>query len=183
MSLKHGLLGLLSYESMTGYELDKEFKGSLGYFWQAKGSQIYRELDAMEQNGWLVSERIIQDEKPNKRVYSITPEGKAEFMSWLASFEEDVKDSMSMKSAFLMRLFFAAELDRHHALKLLRSYREVCVARIKEIEKAVEIVTQLEAEFPEQAIYWKLTVMQGEMVCRARLEWVEKSIAILENEE
>ena len=26
MSLKHGLLGLLNYGSMTGYELDKAFK-------------------------------------------------------------------------------------------------------------------------------------------------------------
>ena len=68
MSLKHGLLGLLNYSSMTGYELDKAFKVSLSFFWQAKTSQIYRELDAMETNGWLSSQRIIQSEKPNKRV-------------------------------------------------------------------------------------------------------------------
>jgi len=71
MSLKHGLLGLLNYGSMTGYELDKAFKDSLSFFWQAKNSQIYRELDAMERCGWLTSERVIQNQKPNKRVYSI----------------------------------------------------------------------------------------------------------------
>ena len=36
MSLKHGLLGLLNYGSMTGYELDKIFRDSLSFFWQAK---------------------------------------------------------------------------------------------------------------------------------------------------
>ena len=52
VSLKHGLLGLLNYQPMTGYELDKEFKESLAYFWQAKPQQIYRELNC---NGtkWL----------------------------------------------------------------------------------------------------------------------------------
>ena len=60
MSLKHGLLGLLNYGPMTGYELDKAFKASLSFFWQAKASQIYRELGTMEQNGWLTSKRIVQ---------------------------------------------------------------------------------------------------------------------------
>ena len=44
---------------MTGYELDKAFKASLAFFWQAKASQIYRELDAMERSGWLTSKRIL----------------------------------------------------------------------------------------------------------------------------
>ena len=56
MSLKHGLLGLLNYGSMTGYELNKVFRDSLSFFWQAKTSQIYRELDAMERCGWLTSD-------------------------------------------------------------------------------------------------------------------------------
>ncbi|MDR2589569.1 MAG: PadR family transcriptional regulator, partial [Oscillospiraceae bacterium] len=88
MSLKHGLLGLLNYDGpMTGYDLDKEFKRSLGYFWYAKQQQIYRELDEMEIKGWLTSERVIQNEKPNKRVYSITEDGKTEFVDWLNSPE------------------------------------------------------------------------------------------------
>lgn len=84
MSLKHGLLGLLNYGSMTGYELDKIFRDSLSFFWQAKTSQIYRELDTMECHGWLTSERIIQNDKPNKRVYTITDSGKEELGNWLS---------------------------------------------------------------------------------------------------
>ena len=41
--LKHGILGLLNYGSMTGYEINKAFKDSLSYFWNAQTSQIYRE--------------------------------------------------------------------------------------------------------------------------------------------
>lgn len=32
MSLKHGLLGLLNYNSMTGYDLSKFFSDSLSFF-------------------------------------------------------------------------------------------------------------------------------------------------------
>lgn len=55
MSLKYGLLSLLNYGDMTGYELSKEFDDSLGFFWQAQISQIYRELNTMEKCGWLKS--------------------------------------------------------------------------------------------------------------------------------
>jgi len=67
MSLRFGLLGSLCQESMTGYELDKEFKESLGYIWYAGTSQIYSELDKMEQDGWLSSERVMQGEKTQSR--------------------------------------------------------------------------------------------------------------------
>ncbi|MDR0469037.1 MAG: PadR family transcriptional regulator, partial [Peptococcaceae bacterium] len=76
MSLKYGLLGLLNYGTMTGYELDKVFNDSLGFFWQGQTSQIYRELSAMERDGWLKSERVVQQDKPNKKLYIITDDGK-----------------------------------------------------------------------------------------------------------
>ncbi|MDR0221438.1 MAG: PadR family transcriptional regulator, partial [Lachnospiraceae bacterium] len=89
MSLKHGLLGLLSYGRMTGYELDKAFKDSLNFFWQAQTSQIYRELKAMEKAGWLTSEIVFQTSKPNKKLYAITDSGRLEFHRWIA--EDNLK--------------------------------------------------------------------------------------------
>ena len=47
--LKHGILGLLNYKEMTGYEIMEIFRDSLNYFWDAKTSQIYRELQGLEQ--------------------------------------------------------------------------------------------------------------------------------------
>ena len=41
MSLRHGLLGLINYKPMTGYELNKEFEESLGHFWHVRSQQIY----------------------------------------------------------------------------------------------------------------------------------------------
>lgn len=48
MSLKHGILGFLSEQEMSGYNLEKLFSGSVGYFWSAKISQVYRDLHSME---------------------------------------------------------------------------------------------------------------------------------------
>ena len=184
MSLRHGLLGLLNYKPMTGYEINKEFYESLGHFWQAKSQSIYRELDAMEKDGWLISERIIQEEKPNKRVYSITAKGKTEFLEWLSSPETDIEKTLHVKNAFLMRVAFSGEASREQALDLLRSYREVCLAGIQKVKEADEVIVRDEATYSNDIMkYWKLVALHGEILRKARLEWAEKAIAILEGEE
>jgi len=185
MSLRHGLLGLLNYEPMTGYELNKLFNGSLGHFWQAKASQIYRELDTMEKGGWLVSERIIQDEKPNKRVYSITEQGKAEFLGWL-SLLDPLKDIPQMRSAFLMRVFFGGELGSEQTLSLFRSFREYALENVRQMQAVIdelEVFVSDEGESSHNAKYWKLTALCGEIMCKANIEWADKSLAILEEKE
>ena len=67
--LKHGILGLLNYGDMSGYEIREVFKDSLNYFWTAQTSQIYRELGVLEKNGWIVKQTIEQDGKPNKYLF------------------------------------------------------------------------------------------------------------------
>ena len=49
--LKYGILGLLNYQDMTGYEVMEVFRDSLRFFWSAQTSQIYREMQGMEKNG------------------------------------------------------------------------------------------------------------------------------------
>ena len=179
MSLKHGLLGLLNYGPKTGYELDKEFKESLAYFWSATASQIYRELDAMEQTGWLTSKRIMQEEKPNKRVYSITAEGKAELLDWLSSYSPHM--GKNFKNSFLMRIFFGGEIKKEKTLELIHLTREFSVNRIKTFEEIMELINQETNEHNyEELKYYKLTVMSGEIMHKAQIEWADKAIALLE---
>lgn len=182
MSLKHGLLGLLHYGAMTGYELDKAFKASLSFFWQAKTSQIYRELDAMERQGWLTSERVMQSEKPNKRVYTITASGKEELIRWLSMPQADIADAMRVRSAFLMRVFFAGEIGAEQAIEMLRAYRERCLESSRGLSAAYDAVTKYRAAVgdDQKAKYWELTVLYGETFWDAGLRWADRAITILE---
>ena len=187
MSLKHGLLGIISSEgSMTGYELDKFFKGSLNYFWQAKTSQIYRELNTMEDLGWLTSERVIQEEKPNKKVYSITSQGKEELLKWLLL--PDTGLDGEIKSPLLMRIFFAGEAGeqgRVQAIKLLRELKQWCMSYRANIENVLKEIVEDEAggAYSNHVKYWKIVALSGEMSLNYHIDWADKAIAILEEEE
>ena len=64
--LKHGILGLLSYGDMTGYQIMTVFRDSLRHFWVAQTSQIYRELQGLEKNGWIAAVHVEQAGKPQR---------------------------------------------------------------------------------------------------------------------
>ena len=124
MSLKHGLLGLLTLRKSSGYDLSKLFQESLSFFWVANQSQIYRELDKMEDLGWVVSSKVEQDARPNKRVYGITKEGNLELIRWLK--EENAEDLAVARNPLLMKLFFSGKVDREYSIALLKNYRKIC---------------------------------------------------------
>ena len=115
--LKYALLGLLNYASMSGYELKQNMDVSTSNFWNAKLSQIYTALKSLEEEGWVTSTIHPQEDKPDKRVYTITDEGKRNLQSWLA--EPEIEQSQQ-KHVFLLKLFFAAQLDKEQVLTQLR---------------------------------------------------------------
>jgi DNA-binding PadR family transcriptional regulator len=171
---------------MTGYELDKAFKDSLSFFWQAQTSQIYRELNAMERGGWLKSERIIQTEKPNKRVYSLTPAGKEEFTKWLESPEKDIHEAMTVRSAFLMRVFFAGESGDEQFLSMLRLFQKRCLESAAELGAVPNAICHYGSAVnndSNRTKYWKIAALFGELFYRAEIEWAEKAVAIMEDTE
>ena len=54
MSLRYAILGLLTADELSGYEITSRFEHSVGYFWHARSQQIYPELGRLEGDG-LVS--------------------------------------------------------------------------------------------------------------------------------
>ena len=75
MALKFGILGLLATRPMSGYDLKGTFDQSVSYVWNASGSQIYSALRELERNGYVQAELVVQESRPNKKIYSITPAG------------------------------------------------------------------------------------------------------------
>ena len=84
MSLEHILLGLLR-EPATGYDLKNAFEESARHFWSAELSQIYPTLKRLEQKRMLWSRLEPSPKGPNRRVYSLTDEGRTELLRWLRS--------------------------------------------------------------------------------------------------
>ena len=82
MSLEHAILVSLSERSASGYDLARRFDKSIGHFWQASHQQIYKVLGRMEKGGIVSAAVVKQDDRPDKRVYEITADGRHELRDW-----------------------------------------------------------------------------------------------------
>lgn len=95
-TLSYGLLALLTRGPRSGYELMQQIQP----IWQAKHSQIYPLLALLEKRGFVQYVPVVQKDKPDKKVYSITNEGTAALREWIPepSGEPVKRDEMLLKT-------------------------------------------------------------------------------------
>ena len=85
MALEHALLVSLSERPASGLDLARRFDKSIGFFWQASHQQIYKTLGRMEKDGWVTSTVVVQQGRPDKKVYDVSDAGRLAVQAWLAT--------------------------------------------------------------------------------------------------
>ena len=176
--LKHGILGLLNYGDMTGYEIMTVFRDSLSYFWTAQKSQIYRELQTLEINGWIETAHIEQDGKPDKNMLSITDEGRKELQHWL---RDDTANGL-IRSPVLMKTFFRGECEIDENIAYFKDlmkngsvFPQGSLSAVSAGSKYANVIND-----PRKSLYWKFTGSFGVMYEKMFREWCEDCIRELE---
>jgi DNA-binding PadR family transcriptional regulator len=179
--LKFALLGFLNYRSMTGYELKKYMDGSTANFWNAKLSQIYPALKLLEEEGWVHSNLQAQEERPDKRVYTITAEGKTNLQKWLAETSIDLNQR---KDSFLLKLFFAAQVDKEATLALLYLQKNLHQRQVDfyrtETRGMIQGILKRNPTLQKDGIFWEATRRFGELFEETYVTWLNETIGILE---
>jgi DNA-binding PadR family transcriptional regulator len=131
--LEVALLGLLSVRPMTGYEIRRHFDRALAPWWDTPRTQIYPKLRELESRRLIEHEYVVQESKPNKRVYSPTPVGRDRLRSWL----EGSIQWPDLRHQMMMRLFLGHLLPADDLRALLAGYRDRTAdwsARLREID-------------------------------------------------
>lgn len=140
MNVRTLCLAILNCEDSTGYEIRKLVTdGHFSHFVDASFGSIYPALNRMEAEDLVVSREEQQEGKPNRKVYSITPQGIEEFLSALSKpAQKDI-----FKSEFLL-LGMCAELMKPEVLKTavdrqieyLRNELSIIDSQIREVDLA-----------------------------------------------
>lgn len=176
--LKHGILGLLNYGEMTGYEIMGVFRDSLNYFWDAKTSQIYRELQGLEQKGLVRKTVVPQNGRPDKNVYSITETGRAELLQWLGNDDPGLR----INTPILMKVFFLGVRSAGENIKYFENVKERCEQFLKSLEPVPQYIDSYGDMIgqPDQELYWQMTVEYGRRSMQMQIEWAQDCIRRLE---
>jgi len=180
MSLGNALLGLLNHRPMTGYDLKKMLDHPMGFFWAAQVSQIYRELNILEEKELVKSEIVPQEKRPDRKVYHLTKEGRETFLSWLNKFPDQL--SQVCRSQFLMRIFFSSKIKLDEFAFEIKRYK-------KEMEEELSYLNKVEQwikdygrgkKFKEDVFYWSLIVKKEYKSIAAGIEWADECLQLIE---
>ncbi len=173
MSLPHVILTVLSTRDATGYDITKEFSYSMGYFWKASHQQVYRELNKMARHKLVTSVIEPQEGKPDKKIYSITDEGRQALSKW---FEQPmtlptIRDEFSSKL-----LACSIESDptpaKDQAEALIRESKKL-VINYKEIE-ATQYANPKKLD--KRAKLERLTLIRNIMLHETWIRWAEEEV-------
>src|SRR6204780_2614442 len=88
MSVPLSLLGLLEREPSHGYDLKRDYDTFFGRAKPLPFGQVYATLARLSRDGKVAPGEIEPGAGPDRKRYAITPDGKAEFESWLAGAVE-----------------------------------------------------------------------------------------------
>ena len=181
MSLPHIILGMLRKKPKSGYDLKKELENVIHYFWEADISRIYRSLSDMQKKGWVEFETVIQEDSPNKKVYSLTTEGRKQLKQWLA---EPGKPT-STHNPFLAQLHFSDAIPIETQLQVMEIRLAGLKEEILELERRAAFhnlpVPLTKSALSEGVIREQFSLEYGIRKYKFEIEWTDNIIKVLKN--
>jgi DNA-binding PadR family transcriptional regulator len=175
MSLAHAILGLLQQEEMTGYDLKTScFDRCIAHLWPADQAQIYRTLDKLVEQGWIICTVEIQYDRPNRKVYSVTETGKAELTRWLQCHQP----LPIVREPLLVQLFFAAQLPNEAIIQLLEQQLVARREKLAECE-TVELPMLDDKSASREQVMQRLVLELVIQRQQTYIDWLKTAIDVI----
>ena len=176
MALSHAILATLLSGPVSGYKLTKRFNAAIGYFWQATHQQIYRELTALEEHGYI--ERLPSSSSSTEKRYALTSQGRDALVEWIMQPSEPgvLREDVLLKvraGSLVAPEVLLTELRRRRALHAER------LAIYHDIQQR-DFPDPQHLSYEQQLIY--LPLLRGLMFEEDNVAWCDNAIALLQTE-
>ncbi|WP_449060706.1 PadR family transcriptional regulator [Planomonospora algeriensis] len=180
MALRHAVLAALLDEELSGYQLAKAFSLGVANFWHALPQQLYAELARLERDGLVSGREVVQDSRPNKRVFTVTGAGLAE----LERFAAAAAKPSFIRDDLLVKVQAADHVDAGEVIARLAERAAFADARIHLLGGLLRKMRggRSEEEFLRhgERIGPYLTCLRGLAFEQGNRDWCRRSAAILQ---
>lgn len=166
------ILGLLSHEDLTGYDIKKRIDGAISFFWKGSFGNIYPALKGMENQG-LITKNDTSVGGRGKTTYHITQSGRNVLKDWL----KEEQASNELKYETLLKLFFGGAESRGVSVHNIEVFEEQIQKDLKVLKKYGETLEK--SLDVEDHIYYSLTASFGIETYEAYLKWCAKAKKML----
>ena len=133
------ILGMLSIEPQSGYEIKSFVDHSTRFFWAASYGQIYPELRKLEQAG-LVEGTDAPTGDRKRTVYHLTARGREALRAWL----QVPPQVLEMRHEGMLKVFFADALPPDQRVRRLLDMRDQHLEKLAALRAVKESTTKSE---------------------------------------
>ncbi len=174
MTLPYAILAALINQPCSGYDLVKRFNKSVECFWSASHQQIYKALAKLEADEHVWSEKIEQENRPNKKLYTVTDTGRQHLQQWIG----EADDISPLKSDLLIKLSVGHTVPTDTLLQTLQAYYE----QHKDKLKIYQMLSKQYAQLPDPSRedqFQYLALRAGIRQQLAWIAWCEEALGFL----
>ena len=139
MEKKLLLLGYLLSHSMHGYQLGQILQHSPGLPITLTKSNAYRLLGSMESDGWVTYREEQEGNRPSRRVYTVTDEGRAAFYRLL---RENLSACPTPEFPAAVGFDFVHTLPPEEAAALLEQRYQAVQVRFQQLDAVSDEILQ-----------------------------------------
>jgi len=165
MSLSHAILAALFNQPCSGYDLVKRFNKSVECYWSASHQQIYKALGKLEEEEHVWAEKIEQENRPNKKRYTVTESGRQHLQQWISETEDDI---VPLKSNLLVKLSVGHMVPTETLLTTLSTYYQ----QHREKLKSYQTVSKQYAQVPQLSREGQFQYLALRAGIRQQFAWV-----------
>ena len=165
------LLGLLTIEPMSGYDLARVVRDSIGHIWRESYGQIYPNLKKLAVHGLVQRKTEKHKGRPERHIYSITNKGREQLKAWLITPPQ----AEIPRNEMLLKLFFGA---RAPVQTLIGNVERMALERRALLQKFRRTEHEEIDKYPQypDAPFWKMAVRFGQLEMEAHLKWAEETL-------
>jgi PadR family transcriptional regulator AphA len=166
ISIRQFLLGLLARQPMSGYDIKRFLKGLSWLIDSPSFGSLYPALHALLEDGLVTVKVIPQQDKPPRKIYSITGAGEETLQKWM---RQQVESDVSLK-VFVMRLILAGNLSQDDLVAHLERRRTQVASHLQQTAETMGD----DADLGE-----RLALDYGVAVANAELAWLDSALSRL----
>lgn len=169
MSVRNALLGLLLQRPRHGYELRAAFEALVGgeQNWEVKPAQIYTTLSRLEESGLVIQQSVAQEGGPEKRIYTITPDGCNELIAWLTTGVEGAHQRDELFVKLMVSLTLGSTIPEALPQRVIQAQR----ARL--YQELHSFTVQRNAADPRRELALIFLLDKAVMHLEADLRWLD----------
>jgi len=171
--LGYALLALLARQASTGYELSARARRPLGYFWSARHSQVYPELQRLLADGWVRFEAEPGPGPRDKKLYAPTEAGLSMLREWVVQ----PPDPAPARDELVLKAYAVWAADPVAAARLFASEAELHRERLRSYEQDWRSIESRHGDGPPPVTHPDFgnyaTLRCGITYERHRIAWLE----------